>query len=261
MIEGFVARHVNVALQVHGVDLNNLFDHLVEEVDPSETHLSVDLVRLSVAQATHVLRLGLVLDESADLVCHHTQICCCLTTSIRGSFLGLQIVDRSADVGEHLSFKSFRLRFHYVVQILDFLLNFVLNSQRVILEILNIALQYVVFPHFGLVVIKLLFVLLLGQMQVKPSHHLRHLLNFIPLDLDFALTSGDRRQTPLIKVFELVVLGEFSEFGPQRFAFLPRDSSLAIVSYLVYVNAMLFEDVVGVRSEFQNLIDLLLQTR
>ena len=76
LIEGLVARHINVTLQMHSVNLDDLLDHPVQEVDPPQAHLCVDLVRLAVTQPSNVILFGFVLDKNLDLICDRIQINC-----------------------------------------------------------------------------------------------------------------------------------------------------------------------------------------
>ena len=50
-----MALHVNIAFQVHRVDMYNLFNHPVQQVDPPQTNLCVSLIRFVAVQLVHLV--------------------------------------------------------------------------------------------------------------------------------------------------------------------------------------------------------------
>jgi hypothetical protein len=50
LIFAFDADHVDVALQVHRVNVDELLNHPVQQINPAQTNLCVGLVRLCVRQ-------------------------------------------------------------------------------------------------------------------------------------------------------------------------------------------------------------------
>lgn len=116
------------------------------------------------------------------------------------AILFLNVVDGTADVGEHLSFECLRLILHNFIEEGNLVVLLLLQPLSIIFEVLNVLLKNIVEGNFLAEILKLLFILLFRQHFVKSLNYKRHSFKIVALVLYFVLTCSYRRQTLLVKV-------------------------------------------------------------